>query len=115
MKLDHAEFNMFWQHYPRHVAKIAAMKAYVKARKVATAQEILDGVSRYVQHKPAYADWCFPATFLNQGRWADEWDAPVQPPPAAGDWYTECGELHNHACGLDRWQHAQRKKMDGAA
>lgn len=65
-------FDEFWARYPRHVGKLAAQKAYVKALKLATATEILAGIERYKQAKPSYADYCFPATFLNQGRWMDE-------------------------------------------
>ena len=73
-----AEFETFWKVFPRRVGKLAAQKAYKKARTMATAQQILDGVAFYLQHKPAYADWCMPATFLNQGRWLDEPDQPRQ-------------------------------------
>lgn len=50
------------------------MKAYDKARKLATDAEILAGVEQYKKSKPAYADYCHPATWLNQGRWMDEPD-----------------------------------------
>jgi hypothetical protein len=68
------EFEDFWAVYPRHVAKITAKKAYGKARMVASAAQILDGVARYKQIKPGYADWMHPATWLNQERWTDEPD-----------------------------------------
>lgn len=71
-----ADFVVFWAHYPRKVGKLGALKAYRKARRLATASEILDGVERYTRTKPAYADWCHPATFLNAGRWMDEVDEP---------------------------------------
>ena len=67
------EFEQFWQQYPRREGKLAAKKAYTKARTMATAQEILDGVERYREHKPSYQDFCHPTTFLNQGRWMDEY------------------------------------------
>jgi hypothetical protein len=71
------EFDTFWAAYPRKTAKFDAMKAYAKARTLASAEEINDGVARYIKGKPEYADWCHPATFLNKGRWMDEWDAPA--------------------------------------
>lgn len=71
-----SEFETFWKQYPRRVGKLAAQKAYRKARQRASAQELLDGIERYRKSKPSYADWCHPATFLNQGRWMDEIDAP---------------------------------------
>lgn len=69
------EFEAFWRVFPRKTEKFAAKKAYAKARLVATAEEILEGVARYQENKPVYADWCHPATFLNKGRWLDEPDA----------------------------------------
>jgi hypothetical protein len=93
------EFETFWKRYPRRVGKLAAMKAYRKARTLATDQEILDGVDRYIAAKPAYADWCFPATFLNQGRWLDELD-PVT--SLSYDWH--CPHTphcpHRAACAI---------------
>jgi len=76
--VETAAFEAFWKTFPRHVGKLAALKAYTKARTIATAEEILDGVERYKRTKPPYADWCFPATFLNQGRWMDEPDIQVK-------------------------------------
>lgn len=73
------DFDQFWAAYPRKVGKLDAMKAYAKARTVATAEEILAGVEQYKRNKPEYADWCHPSTFLNQGRWMDEPDAPTPP------------------------------------
>lgn len=67
-------FVAFWSAYPRRTAKLAAVKAYQRALRLASPQEILDGVERYKSNKPAYADWCHPATWLNQGRWMDEPD-----------------------------------------
>lgn len=75
-KISAAEFDEFWQCYPRKIAKLAAQKAYEKARRSGVSQqELIAGVERYIRHKPAYADWAFPASWLNKGRWADEWDA----------------------------------------
>ena len=70
------EFEVVWRAYPRRIARLAALKAYRKARTTATAEDILAGVEQYRRNKPAYADWCYPATFLNQGRWMDEPDHP---------------------------------------
>lgn len=90
------EFRAFWASYPRKTGKLAAQKAYHKARTLASAQAILDGVERYKQTKPAYADWCMPTTFLNQGRWLDE---PDTPQPARVEWV--CG--HTPPCHDKSW------------
>lgn len=69
-----SDFEQFWQAYPRRVARLAAEKAFMKARKRATLQELLDGIARYKAGKPDYADYCYPATWLNAGRWMDEYE-----------------------------------------
>lgn len=72
------DFEEFWRSYPRRVGKLAAQKAYIKARQTGvTQQQLLDGIARYMKGKPQYADFCHPATWLNQGRWEDEYDAPA--------------------------------------
>ncbi len=75
-----SDFDIFYAAYPRRVGKLDAIKAYAKARTVATADEILAGVENYKRHKPEYADWCHPATWLNKGRWMDEYDEPQTAP-----------------------------------
>lgn len=72
------EFDIFWQRYPRRIGKIAALKAYQRARTVATADEILAGVENYRKHLPEEARFiCHASTFLSQGRWMDEYDDPA--------------------------------------
>lgn len=78
-----AEFLEWWKAYPNRVGKIAAQAAYRKAKKLATAQELLDGIERYRHMKPDYADWCHPTTWLNHGRWMDEAAAPAKTPKGA--------------------------------
>lgn len=72
------EFDRFWSEYPRRIAKLAAMKAYEKARKLATAEQILDGVRAYRANKPAWQQWAHPASWLNAGRWEDDY-GPMTP------------------------------------
>ncbi len=71
-------FTEFWAAYPRRIGKLAAMKAFTKARKSASAEDIIAGVDRYIAHKPSYADWAHPSSWLNAGRWMDEY-APLRP------------------------------------
>lgn len=70
------DFEEFWRAFPNRVGKLAAEKAYVKARARASAEELLAGVTRYLRIKPGYAEFCHPATWLNQGRWLDEGPSP---------------------------------------
>lgn len=69
-----SEFDQFWDIYPRRTAKLSAVKAFAKARKLASLEDILSGVNRYIASKPFYADWAHPASWLNAGRWMDEPD-----------------------------------------
>jgi hypothetical protein len=71
-----AEFEVAWHLYPRKVAKKDALKAYTKARAEAKSGEILAGIERYLRHKPSYADWAHMSSWLNKGRWGDEYEAP---------------------------------------
>lgn len=106
-----SEFDTFWATYPNRIGKLAAEKAYAKARKKATAAEILDGVARYIAQKPEWKEWCVPTTFLNQGRWMDEY-APVKREAIDADWWEECQRLHQGECGGDRMRHHVRKQLD---
>jgi len=75
-------FDQFWSVYPMKVGKMAAHRAYHRIlRQGATPQDVIDGVLNYIAHKPDYASYCYPTTFLNQGRWLDEYtdDQPLSP------------------------------------
>lgn len=71
-----AEFETWWEMYPNKVGKLAAGKAYAKARKSTDADTLVAGLAN------ASAVWTaerrerqfvpHPATWLNQGRWSDE-------------------------------------------
>jgi uncharacterized protein YdaU (DUF1376 family) len=71
-------FDQFWAAYPRKVGKDAALKAFkrIAAAKRVTFDELMAGLERYKQNKPMKIDYCHPATWLNEGRWADEYSAP---------------------------------------
>lgn len=74
MDLTH-DFGEFWKHYPRKVGKLAAFREYAKARRHASAAEILAGVERYRQHLPDDLQFvCHARTWLHQGRWEDEYE-----------------------------------------
>ena len=81
IKDDHdREFSTFWLMYPRKVGKLAAQKAFEKALKSATPQEIFEGVTRYLRDcgsDPKFIT--HPSTWLNQGRWMDVAQSNPQP------------------------------------
>ena len=74
-----AEFEEFWALYPKKVGKIAAKKAFQKARKTTSLETLLTAVrvqkcgSRWSKDNGDFIP--NPATWLNQGRWEDE-DTP---------------------------------------
>lgn len=67
-------FEIFWDCYPRKVAKLAALKAW---KKLNPSAELVEAIVVSVdEHKKCKA-WrdgfvCHPSTFLTQGRWMDE-------------------------------------------
>ena len=71
------DFDEFWQAYPRKVAKKEARKAFEKAIREVSLPEILEAIEAYKRGKPEYCDFCHPSTWLNQGRWEDEYEQPV--------------------------------------
>jgi len=77
-------FEKFWDAYPRHVAKGAARKAWVKATKTTDPDVVIAAVKRYADDKtrdPQYT--AYPASWLNGERWTDE-----APPPASNGRYS---------------------------
>jgi hypothetical protein len=69
------EFLKFWEAYPNKVGKDAAWRAWKKRADRPPIENILAAVDTYVRTKPSDREWCNPATWINQGRWAD---APPQ-------------------------------------
>lgn len=80
-----AAFDRFWSVYPRRVAKQDAVKAFAKALKAATVEQIVAGVEAYVADcRKAGRERdhiAHPASWLNAGRWEDEYAgmAPTDP------------------------------------
>jgi len=78
-----ADFESWWEMYPRKVGKAAAAKAYAKARKTTDAEAIAHGLANAVQvWKATGTEAQFiphASTWLNAGRWADEVELPGMP------------------------------------
>lgn len=77
------DFVLFWKKYPRKVSKGSARKAWWKALKNATVDEIMDGLDRWTKwlHKnpPESLEYVkHPATWLNGEAWDDELPQPRQ-------------------------------------
>jgi hypothetical protein len=70
---DTEAFAAFWSVYPLKVGKGAALKAYLKAVRRASPDEILSGAQRYADdpnRNPGYT--AHASTWLNADRWQDE-------------------------------------------
>ena len=75
------DFEKFWAAYPAKIGRKAAERAWSKAKDRPPLAEVLAALETYRRTKPADREWCNPATWLNQGRWAD---APGETPAASG-------------------------------
>ena len=74
------EFTEFWNIYPRRIARLAAMKAYARARKSASKDKIHAAAKRYAAER-ANQDKTFTkhaATWLNAGCW-DDYEPEIKP------------------------------------
>lgn len=67
---EDSKFSEFWKLYPSKVGKGAAEAAFSKAIKLVGFEEMMIGLRLYV-NKTDDRQWCNPATWLNQKRWAD--------------------------------------------
>lgn len=66
------EFEEWYATYPLHVGRIEAERAFLKARKTASLEQLIAGVKRYVASITDPKFTAHPATWLNAGRWSDE-------------------------------------------
>lgn len=105
-------FESFWLACPRRIGKEAARKAYEKARKTTSDAELLAGIRRYAATRAGQDEQytVHPATWLNQGRWADE---PAGGPQQGYDSKREPTEDEKREAAL-RWQAYLDSKKTGA-
>lgn len=69
------EFDGWYSMYPRKEARTAALKAFTKARKSASLETLMGGLTNYkksIQGKDRQFI-ALPASWLNAGRWQDEY------------------------------------------
>ena len=90
-------FAEFWAIYPRKVGKGAALKAWKKARKTATTEQIVAGCNLYAALRrtedPQYT--AHPATWLNAERWLDDMNPePETSEPEIPRW-EPCSKCNN--------------------
>lgn len=76
-KATAAEFDRWYSDYPRKRGKEAARKAFAKARKRASMDELTGGLEKFI-HANRHKEQDFlpyPATWLNAGQWEDDYSA----------------------------------------
>jgi hypothetical protein len=73
-----ADFELFWNAYPRKVAKPAAVKAFIKHKDKPDIRVILDALERQKKSDQWAEEKFIPhaATWINQERWNDEESKP---------------------------------------
>jgi hypothetical protein len=85
-------FDQFWKHYPRKVAKRAALGAFNRLTKdeQALAVEAIEEHVAYWKLKGTEMEFiCHATTWLNQGRWEDELDmTPKEVKRPSLPWYS---------------------------
>lgn len=79
-KILEADFQRFWEAYPKRVAKEAARKAFDKAMKKTDIETIIKAVKSYAEKVDL--NFCNnPATWLNADRWLDEYKSETKAEP----------------------------------
>lgn len=78
-------FEQFYAAYPLKKERVAAFKAFEKAMKSGqvTFSKLLAGVEDYKRLNAPDTRWKYPATWLNKGCWADEYEAQRPTPVLA--------------------------------
>jgi hypothetical protein len=114
-----ARFERFWQSYPRRVGKEAAWQEWRRLRPSAD-DAFVDRAIAAVERQRQSLQWQrddgqyipHPRTWLHQGRWQDDADAPapIQLAPEV-DWFEECKQLHSGSCGSSG-RHRTQKLID---
>jgi hypothetical protein len=78
-------FDVFWDVYPRRVAKKAAQRAWATACKNTPPENIIEGAKRYRDDPHRDAQYtAHPATWLNNERWFDD-PMPIRRVATGGD------------------------------
>ena len=85
-------FEAFWDAYPKHKDKKAALKAWKQATKEVPNETLIDAALAYAKDEnrdPQYTK--HPATWLNAGAWDDQPDQPTPHNISMWDYLPEAG------------------------
>jgi uncharacterized protein YdaU (DUF1376 family) len=81
-KIDQEKFEEFWSAYPKKISKGAAQRAYEKATKETSHNDIIEGLTRSVQgdHRFETKQYTpYPATWLNEKGYLDDFKSAPKP------------------------------------
>lgn len=67
-----SEFDTWWEIYPRKVGKAEAKRKFAVALTKVKLKALISATRKYVQVQPDVRYTAYPATWLNQERWADD-------------------------------------------
>ena len=102
------EFIDWYTEYPRKASRAVAEKAYAKARKKASTQELLEGARRYSEDPNREQEFTkMPATWLNGGCWDD---GPLPPRGQQQPVMRPTGSQVRLQAGLELMQRTQAKQ-----
>jgi hypothetical protein len=81
-----ASFDLFWKAYPR---KMSRKVAQISFNRIAWTNELWEKVLQAIENQKKSEQWSqgggiyipFPATWLNQERWEDEFEVEIQASP----------------------------------
>ena len=98
------DFARFWNAYPKHVAKLAALKAWKSMKPTeALVEEILAALEwqvrqpQWIEGRKDHYRFCpNPASWINAGRWMDEPPQSVMRQQSSVDYLAECP--HSSRC-----------------
>jgi hypothetical protein len=103
-----SDFDAFWSQFPRRESRAAAMREYVFARRRVSAETILAGLARYLDHLPREAQYIKkPASWLRDGDWDNEYDVPLTKAT-----YPECD--HTPRCNSKQWCAVLRQREEAS-
>ncbi len=92
------EFDDWWKHYPKKVARGQAEAAFRSARKLADLDTLVAGAQRYAKSVVGEPKQfiAYGSTWLNGKRWLDETDS-IATPSAIESWLRGCWTNHDVA------------------
>lgn len=102
-----SEFDAFWSRYPRKESRNAAEREYVYARRRVSADVIMAGLDRYLEHLPRERQYIKkPENWLIDGDYYNEYDEPA---PVRQEW--NCSHTptcnNRHWCEVVTWKQRQ--------